>query len=170
MVSVKQKRAAKRNIKKAQKKWKSMSKSQHVRAQPQGRGRKRPGAGGKGEFYRIVVRPKSDFIAFRTQDVGGKGHIERIAGRRKNGSWATQAWLIAKTDASMKGGTLIGKTKHAKQVLSKLTKKPEKIKGNLFEAKPRKNVPERAKPTPAMGRARARNIKKAQAVWRKRHL
>jgi len=168
MASVKQKRVAKRNIKKAQKKWKSMSKRQHALAQPQGRARKKPGTGGKGRFYRVVVRPKGEFVTFRNQDVGTKGHIQRLAGRRKNGSWATQAWLIAKTDASMSGGTLVGKTKHAKQLLAKLQKKPRKKKGAIYKAKPRRNVPEKSKPTPVMRKAQKRNIKKAQAAKRKK--
>ncbi len=168
MASKKQKSAAKRNIKKAQKKWKSMSSRQKARAQPQGRARKKPGTGGKGKFYRVVVRPKSEFKSFRVHDVGGKGHIERVAGRRAGGSWATQAWLIAKTDARVSGGTLVGKTKHAREVLGKLRRKPKKVRGDVFEAGPRKNIPEKSKPTPKMKRAQKKNIKKAQAARRKR--
>jgi len=169
MASSKQKKAAKRNIKKAQRKWKSMTHRQHARAQPQGRGRKKSGTTGKGKFYRIVVRPKSEFSSFRNQDVGKKGHVQRLAGRRKSGSWATQAWLIAKTDAKVSGRTLAGKTKHAKQVISKLKRKPVKVKGDIFQAGPRKNVPEKSKPTKKMRKAQKRNIKKAQAArWKKR--
>ena len=168
MTSIKQKKAAKKNIKKAQKKWKSMSSRQHALAQPQGRARKNPRTGGKGKFYRIVVRPKGEFASFRNHDVGKAGHIQRLAGRRKSGSWATQAWLIAKTDTEVKKEILIGKTKHAKDVISKLRTKPKKVKGDIFEAKSRKNVPEKSKPTPAMRKAQMRNIKKAQAARRRR--
>ena len=167
MASIKQKRAAKKNIKKAQKKWKSMSPRQHALAQPQGRARKKPGTGGAGKFYRIVVRPKGDFTSFRNHDVGKKGHIQRLAGRRGSGSWATQAWLIAKTDAEVRDGTLVGKTKYTKEVISRLRRKPKHVKGDIFQARPRKNVPEKSKPTPAMRRAQKRNIKKAQAARRK---
>ena len=58
MPSEKQRAAAKTNIKKAQAAWQAMSHTEHARAQPQGRGRQKPGTGGGGEFYRIVVRPK----------------------------------------------------------------------------------------------------------------
>src|SRR5436309_875902 len=101
-----QKSAAKKNIKKAQAKWQSMTHRQHALAQPEGRARKRPGAGG-GKFYRIQVRPKSEFVTFRTQDVGELGHLERLAGKRSSGSWDTQAWLIAKEDAHVHGNTLV---------------------------------------------------------------
>ena len=169
MASAKQKRAAKRNIKKALKKWKSMTKRQHALAQPQGRARKKPGTGGKGKFYRIVVRPKSEFVSFKNQDVGKKGHVQRLAGRRKSGSWATQAWLIAKTDASVRGGVLVGKTSDAKKVLAKLQTKPRKVKGDVFRARDRKNIPEKAKPTRTMKRAQSKNILKAIAArWKKR--
>jgi hypothetical protein len=40
MVTRKQTQAAKRNIKKAQARWKSMSQREHAAAQPEGRGRK----------------------------------------------------------------------------------------------------------------------------------
>ena len=169
MTSTKQKRAAKRNIKKAQAKWKRMGRRARARAQPQGRARKKPGTGGKGKYYRIVVRPKDEFTSFRAHDVGRKGHIIRLAGRRRNGNWDTQAWLIAKTDARMGGGKLIGKTTDAKKILAKLRTKPRKVKGSIFKAKGRRNVPERAKPTAAMRRAQRKNIKKAQAArWKKR--
>ncbi|MBA7623344.1 hypothetical protein ES703_30739 [subsurface metagenome] len=168
MASAKQKKAAKRNIKKAQAKWKSMSSSAKARAQPQGRGRAKPGTKGKGNFYRIVVRPKSEFVTFRNHDVGTKGHLQRLAGRRKNGSWATQAWLIAKTDSRVSNGILVGKTSDAKKLLSKLQGTPKKVRGDIFKCRPRKNIPEKTKPTPAMRKAQTKNIKKAQAARRKK--
>jgi len=166
--SRKQKSAAKSNIIKALRKWMSMSHRQRVLAQPQGRARKKPGTGGKGRFYRIVVRPKSEFSSFRNQDIGKNGHIERLAGKRKGGSWDTQSWLIAKSDAEIKNGTLIGKTLDARKIISQLSSKPRKVKGDIFKARPRKNVLERLKPTRAMRRAEMRNIKKAQAARRRR--
>jgi|ETNmetMinimDraft_2_1059921.scaffolds.fasta_scaffold08597_1 hypothetical protein len=168
-VSLKQKRASKRNIKQAQKKWESMSSRQHALAQPQGRARKKPGTGGTGKFYRIVVRPKEDFLTFRNHDVGKKGHIQRLAGKRKSGSWATQAWLIAKTDVEVRGGKLIGKTKHTKELISKLRRKPKNVKGDIFEAGPIKNIPEKSKPTPSMKKAQKKNILKAIAArWKRK--
>jgi len=167
MASVKQKRASRRNIKKAQAKWKSMSRQQHARAQPQGRARKKPGTGGKGNYYRVVVRPKSEFKTFRIQVVGTEG-TERLAGKRKGGGWDTQAWLIPKSHAHVLGRTLVGDTSKIKNILSKLGSKPRRLKKDIFKAKPRKDVAERAKPTPAMRRAQMRNIKKAQAARRKK--
>ncbi len=133
-----------------------------------GRARKKPGTGGKGKYYRIVVRPKSEFSSFRMQDVGRKGHVQRLAGKRKTGGWDTQAWLIAKTDASVSKGILVGKSAGSKSVISKLGAKPRRVKGDIFKAKPRKNVSEKAKPTSKMKKARKRNIKKAQEARRKK--
>ncbi len=130
--------------------------------------RKKPGTGGRGKYYRIVVRPKGQFATFRVHDVGRKGHIQRLAGKRKGGGWDTQAWLIAKTDAGLSRGILVGKTAAARSVISKLGAKPRKVSGNVFRAKPRKDIPERKKPTPAMRRAQGGNIKKAQAARRKK--
>jgi hypothetical protein len=168
MATEKQRETARRNIKKAQAAWKAMPHEAHARAQPQGRGRKKPGTAGTGEYYRITVRPKEEFVTFRTHDVGDPGHVERVSGKRRSGSWDTQAWLISKSDAHIEGERLVPDTEDAKQVLEELGSEPQHVKGDVFEAKPRPNVPERAKPTTAQRRARSMNIKKAQAARHKR--
>jgi hypothetical protein len=164
VATTKQREAAQRNIKKAQTKWKSMSHTEHARAQPQGRGRKKPGTTGGGEFYRIEVRPKSEFVTFRTQDVGEPGGIERLAGKRQSGSWDTHAWLVSKQDAHIEGDRLVPDTQDARNLFGKLGSEPVHVKEDIFKAKDRPNIPEREKPTEAQQRARMANIKKAQAA------
>lgn len=168
MATEKQRQAAKRNIKKAQARWKSMSSQEHARAQPEGRGRKKPGTTGEGNYYHVEVRPKDEFTTFRTQDVGDEGHLQRVAGKRSSGSWATVKWLIGKEDAHVEDGKLVGDTRDAKDLLKKLGSEPVRKNGDRFEAKPRRNVPEREKPTAAQTRARRQNIKKAQTARRKK--
>ena len=168
MATEKQRQAAKKNIKKAQSRWKTMSARQHASSQPEGRGRKKPGTTGEGNYYRIDVRPKEEFSTFRTQDVGGPGHLLRVAGKRPSGSWSTATWLISKDDAHIEGDKLVGDTKDAKDLLKKLRSTPVHLRGDRFEAKDRPNVPERSKPTAAQTRARRENIKKAQAARRKK--
>lgn len=168
MATEKQRQAAKRNIKKAQARWKSMSSQEHARAQPEGRGRKKPGTTGEGNYYHVEVRPKDEFTTFRTQDVGDEGHLQRVAGKRSSGSWATVKWLIGKEDAHVEDGKLVGDTRDAKDLLKKLGSEPVRKNGDRFEAKPRRNVPEHEKPTAAQQRARRQNIKKAQTARRKK--
>jgi hypothetical protein len=166
--SLKQREAAKRNVRRAQAKWKSMTKAEHAAAQPEGRMRKKPGMGGKGRFYRVIVRDKGGFIMFRNHDVGRKGHVERLAGLKANGRWATVSWLIDKREAHISKGILVGDSKDVKDVLAKLRRKPRHLKGDIFQAGPRINIPERVKPTAAMRKAQMKNIKKAQAArWKK---
>ena len=162
MATKKQIEAAKKNIRKAQAAWKSMSSRQHSRAQPEGRSRAKPGTSGRGNYYRVEVRPKSDFVTFRLQDVGKPGGIQRLAGKRSSGSWGTVTWLIHKDYAHVEGGRLVADSRAAKDLLKQLSSQPRHVKGDVFEAKDRPNVPERAKPTAAQKRARAANIKKAQ--------
>ena len=169
MTTTKQIAAAKRNIVKAQYAWQHMTHRQHALAQPQGRKRAKPGSVGKGAFYRIVVRPKEDFVTFRVQDVGEPGGLERLAGKRSSGSWATQAWLVSKDFAHVEGDTLVPDNPDAKKLLAKLSSPPKHQKGDIFTAKDRRNVPEREKPTAAQQAARTQNIKKAQAAWRAKH-
>ena len=163
MLTNKQKKASKRNIKKSQAAWKGMTSRQHALAQPQGRGRARPGEVGAGEYFRIVVRSKDEFVTFRYHDVGeNDGDLQRLAGKRRSGSWDTQAWLISKKSAHVSGDKLIPDSADAKNLLRELGSEPAHIKGDIFKAKDRPNVPEEAKPTPAMRKAQQRNIRKAQ--------
>ena len=160
MVSQKQKSAARKNIKKAQEKWRSMSSRQHSLAQPEGRSRAKPGAKGEGRYFRFIVRPKEEFITFRYHDVGQPGHLQRLAGRRTSGSWDDQAWLISKKDAHIEKGRLVADTEAARKILA-IIGPAKQIKADLFKGHARKNVPEDKKPTLAQRRARKENIAKA---------
>lgn len=167
MATRKQSEAARKNIKKAQEVWQSMTKRQHALAQPEGRRRAKPGTKGEGDFYRIEVRPKSEFITFRYHDVGKQGHIERLAGKRTSGSWDTVAWLIGKSDAHIEGNKLVPDSDDAREVIEALGSEPRLEKADIFTAKDRPNVPESEKPTFAQRRARKKNIEKAQRVrWK----
>lgn len=167
MTTEKQREAARKNIRKAQAAWASMSSRQHALAQPEGRTRKKPGSGGEGNYYHVELRRSEDFVTFRTQDVGEPGHIQRVAGKRGSGSWDTVKWLISKEDAHIENEHLVPDSSEAKEVLAELGAQPVHLKGDVFEAKPRPNVAEAEKPTPAQTRARSANIKKAQAARRK---
>lgn len=166
MTTAKQRSAARENIKKAQARWQSMSSRAHARAQPEGKDREKPGATGKGDYYHIEVRPKAQFTTFRTQDVGHRGGIERVAGKRSSGSWDTQKWLISKQHAHLEDNRLIPDTQDAREVLDTLGSEPKHISGDRFKAASRPNIPESEKPTPAQKRAQQQNIKKAQAARR----
>lgn len=102
-----------------------------------GSSRKAPGSSGQGAYYHIELRPDDDFVTYRTQDVGDPGHIQRVAGKREGGSWATVKWLIAKEDAHVEGDTLVGDTSDAKDVLKSLRSKAVRKSGDRFEAKVR---------------------------------
>ena len=134
----------------------------------QGRGREKPGGGGKGNYYHVELRDGGEFETFRTQDVGDEGHLQRVAGKRSSGSWATVKWLIGKEDAHVEDGKLVGDTKETRDLIKELGAKPMHVRGDRFEARPRRNVPERSKPTTAQQRARKQNIKKAQSTRRKK--
>jgi hypothetical protein len=163
MPSHKQTEAARRNIKKAQAAWRGMSHRQRALAQPEGRARARPGKRGGGRYYRVEVRPKREFATFRYHDVGRPGHALRLAGRRTSGSWADVAWLISKDDAHVAGGYLVADTAAARGVLAVIGP-ARHVEGDIFQGHPRKNIPEREKPTAAQRRARTANIRKAQAA------
>jgi hypothetical protein len=166
MATAKQIAAARKNIKKAQKAKKRMSSKPSSKAPTRGRVRVKPGSTGEGEYYHIEVRPKSLFVTFRTHDVGKKGGIQRVGGKRSSGSWDDQKWLISKDYAHVEGGKLIPDNEDARKVLAALGSKPVHVSGDRFKAKPRPDVPEKEKPTAAQRKARRSTIKKAQAARR----
>jgi hypothetical protein len=165
MATTKQKTAAERNVRKAQAAWRSLSRTARSRAQPEGRRRRKPGSSGEGQYYHVEVRPKDQFVTFRTHDIGEKGHVQRVAGKRSSGSWADQKWLISKADAHVENGRLVADTPDVAKVL-KVIGPARQTDADRFAGRPRRNVPERSKPTAAQKRARTTNIRKAQA---KRH-
>jgi hypothetical protein len=125
--------------------------------------RAKPGTTGKGKFYRIELRPKGQFKTFRVQDVGEKGGLERLAGKRPGpgGTWDTVTWLVSKDDAYIDAHGHLKIKGKAKSVLKQIKGKIVHVKADIFRAH-EKNVREIDKPTPAMKRAQKANIKKAQ--------
>ena len=102
--------------------------------QPVGDERQKPGATGKGEYYHVEVLPRAQFKAFRTQDVGRKGGLQRVAGQRADGSWDTQTWLIAKNMAHVdEGGRLVPDSPDAKEVLGDLNGEATRTRGDRFK-------------------------------------
>jgi hypothetical protein len=130
--------------------------------------RAKHGSRGGGRYFHIELRPSNQFVAFRVQDVGAPGGVERVAGQRASGSWDTVKWLVEKSHAHVEDGQLIADNLEAEKLFKSLGSAPVQIAGDRFRAKPRRDIPEAEKPTPAMRKAQAANIKKAQAAVRKR--
>jgi hypothetical protein len=155
MAITRQTSATTKNTRKAQDKWKST-------APRRARRRVQPGAE-PGEFFHIEVRPKTEFVAFRSEDVGGPGGIERIAGKRPSGSWSTHKWLISKDDAHIESGGLVPDTDAARKVLSRLGGKPVRVRADRFKTPDRPDMPERGITTVAQRRARKHDIAEVKA-------
>jgi|SRR5215510_14037664 len=122
--------------------------------------RKKPGSTGKGEYYHIEVLPKADFVTFQTQDVGRRGHIQRVAGLRSSGYWSTVKWLIDKDDAHIQDNKLVPDTKAAKNVIEQLGSEPVHMLGDLFKARPRPSFRQEVKPAHNQTHARRETAKK----------
>ena len=132
--------------------------------------RAKPGSRGGDRFFHVELRPSKQFVAFRVQDVGRPGDVERVAGQRASDAWNTAKWLVEKTHAHVEDGRLIPDSAEAKKLFAALGSAPMRISRDRFRAKPRRDVPEDEKPTPAMRRAQTANIKKAQIAvrqWKK---
>lgn len=125
------------------------------------RRRTKPTARRRG-FCHIEVQPKEAFVEFKTQDIGSEGGIERVAGKRAGGSWSTQEWLIAKDQAHVERGTLIGDTVDARRVLTMLGSEPRHIRADRFSIHGHTGFPADARPTPAPRRAGLTNVQAPQ--------
>jgi hypothetical protein len=96
--------------------------------------RKKPGSTGEGDYYHVELTSTRGFEAFRTQDVGRRGHIQRVAGKKADGgSWQTVKWLIGKKDAHRRGNRLVPDSKGAKDVIEDLGVQPVHISGDRFK-------------------------------------
>jgi hypothetical protein len=185
MATARQKSAARKNIRKArsarkksaarrasartkataQSKTRTKARAKTAKAKPRAkstaRRRTKPAARRRG-FFHIEVQPREAFVAFKTQDIGGDGRIERVAGRRAGGSWSTQEWLIAKDQAHVERGTLIGDSVDARRVLTMLGSEPRHIKADRFTIHGHTGLPADVSPTLAPRRAGLTNVQAPQ--------
>ncbi len=151
-----------RSVGKAKSAARSTSARSRARRQPERRRRAKPGVRGSGRFFRVELRPSTEFVSFRYHDVGRKGGIERIAGLRPNGRWLTAGWLISKDMAHVNHGWLESDTRDARTVIARLGSRPRHVVGDRFVAKPR---PTRR--SSARRRPQARNSRKPQTARRR---
>jgi hypothetical protein len=108
------------------------------RAKPGTKSRAKPGTKGGGRFFHIELRPSAQFVAFRVQDVGLPGGVERVAGRRASGTWDTAKWLVEKSHAHLdENGTLVADSLEAEKLFKSLGSAPVHLGGDRFRAKPR---------------------------------
>ena len=144
---------------------KRMEKQSPKKTQVKDPPRRKPGSSGKGDYYHVEVRPGEKFVSFRTQDVGRRGHIQRVAGQRFSGYWTTVKWLIAKEEAHVQDAKLVPDTKAAKEVIEQLGSQPVHWIGDRFRAKPDPNAPES---TDLMVDRKRESSKKAPTSQRKK--
>ena len=192
MATARQKSAARKNIRKAQKARRTKSATKRTAARTKTRAkitarskartkspvrtkttktkprakstarRRTKSAARRRGFFHIEVQPKEAFVEFKTQDVGGKSGIERVAGKRAGGAWSTQEWLIAKDQAHVERGMLIGDTVDARRVLTMLGSEPRHIKADRFTIHGHTGVPADVSPTLAPRRAGLTNVQAPQ--------
>ena len=184
MATARQKSAARKNIRKARKVRKSTTRGASARSKTTARPKTRTKAHAKTAktkprakstarrriksaarrrgFFHIEVQPKETFVEFKTQDIGTDGGIERVAGKRAGGSWSTQEWLIAKDQAHVERGTLIGDTVDARRVLTMLGSEPRHIKADRFTIHGPSGMPAEARPTLAPRRGGLTNVQAPQ--------
>jgi len=160
MATEKQLAAAKENVKKAQEARRRRRANGTKPKQTQSE----PRSTGQGQFYRIEVRPSDQFVTFRNQDIGDKGGIERLAGKRPGGSWDTATWLVSKNCAHIENEQLVADKPDVKALFDRLGAPPVHVEGDIFKAGDRLNVYESETPAATEENSHSANIKKAQGA------
>ena len=120
---------------------------------------------GRDDYYWIIVRPETAFVAFHYKDIGGSGQVQRRAGRQSNGVWLTQTWLISKKAAHRTGDTLVGDTRDVRELLLKLSREPKHDHDNIFRVTGVDHA-SASKKLSAAGRRNLKGGKKPQAPHR----
>jgi hypothetical protein len=180
MATARQKSAARKNIRKARKarvsarskttsraktKSKARVRAKTAKAKPRAKStvrRRTKTAARQHGFFHIEVQPREAFMEFKTQEIGRDGGIERVAGKRAGGSWSTQEWLIAKDQAHVERGLLIGDTVDARRVLTMLGTEPRHIKADRFTIHGHTGMPADVSPTLAPRHADLTNVRAPQ--------
>ena len=90
---------------------------------------------------------------------------EEFSAARASPHWDDVVWLGENLESRL---PLLERDAAGKKMFASLGSAPVQVEGDRFRAKPRRDIPEDEKPTPAMRRAQLGNIKKAQAAQRKR--
>ncbi len=106
--------------------------------------RARPGSKWSGKYFRIEVRPRTDYTTFRYHDVGRPGHALRLAGLKPSGVWADAAWLISKRDAHVRDGVLVADEPKAREIL-KAIGPARQVEADIFRGHPRRRSAARTK-------------------------
>ncbi len=88
---------------------------------------------GQGEYFRIIIRPSSDFIKLRMEASADADVIQQINGKRADGRWNTQSWLIHKSAAHLEADKLVADNQHAKKLLQALDHKMVLIEKDTFK-------------------------------------
>jgi len=87
----------------------------------------------EGSYYRINVRDRDEFIQFKSETPTGNNTIQQINGKRADGIWCTQSWLIKKEAAHIESDKLIADKKAAKKLLQVLDGKIHFVEGDIFQ-------------------------------------
>ena len=97
---------------------------------------------GNGQYYHVEVRPKTEFSAFYTEDVGRRKHSMLVLGKqKKDDKWATHKWLISKGDAYISDrGELKSEDHRIQQILDYVDGNLVHKERDTFYIRPHRNI------------------------------
>lgn len=93
-----------------------------------------------GEYYRIILRPREMFVSFQIHEPDQPNMLLRLSGKRKDGSWSTQAWLINKSGAHVEGDRLVADAEEVKKLLKGLGTNVIQIDEDIFKTEARQTT------------------------------
>lgn len=83
-------------------------------------------------YFRIITRPRKQFVAFRTLDAGEPSSVQRLTGHRPTSARTNQTWLLSKEMAHVEKGRIIPDTLEAAELLATFGREPIHQSDDLF--------------------------------------
>lgn len=84
-------------------------------------------------YFRIIIRPRKQFVAFHTLETREPSSVQRLAGHRPASVRANQTWLLSKEIAHVEKGRIIPDTSEAVELLAAFAHEPVHQRDDLFE-------------------------------------
>ena len=88
-----------------------------------------------GQYFIIIIRPRDEFVKFKSDPVSGEGMLQQIHGQNSKKQWSTQSWLISKEGATVNKGKLVSTSHHVSKLLRAIGGKITKLSDDTFLVK-----------------------------------
>jgi hypothetical protein len=84
-------------------------------------------------YFRIIIRPRKQFVAFRTLGAEAPSSVQRLTNHQPMSIRPNQTWLLSKEIAHVEKGRIIPDTSEAVELLAAFGHQPVHQRDDLFK-------------------------------------